>query len=244
MKKSYDIVSSEPYWWVDMFLSGIAGMNRVMERDVAAPYLTLVTGPPGSMKSSFCMTMITNHLANQGGFGLYCTVEETVPSLTKATQSLGIRLPPNLQITDFTELRKDNQNMDYLKFTRKMIEHFKQKEGSNFRVFVLDSLGAIYSLTTVNEEMRKKMFDFFDFLRTQGLYTFIITERYSGQQAELEGNEGFLADAILNMGLDLRNGQIVRTLQVEKMRHIRHSMEKQAIQVGQTGLEIIGPLFD
>ena len=208
-----------------MFLSGIAGMNRVMERDVAAPYLTLVTGPPGSMKSSFCMTMITNHLSNQGGFGLYCTVEETVPSLTRATQSLGIRLPPNLQITDFTELRKDNQNMDYLKFTRKMIEHFKQKEGSNFRVFVLDSLGAIYSLTTVNEEMRKKMFDFFDFLRTQGLYTFIITERYSGQQAELEGNEGFLADAILNMGLDLRNGQIVRTLQVEKMRHIRHSME-------------------
>ena len=56
-----------------MFLSGIAGMNRVMERDVAAPYLTLVTGPPGSMKSSFCMTMITNHLSNQGGFGLYCT---------------------------------------------------------------------------------------------------------------------------------------------------------------------------
>ena len=125
-----------------MFLTGIAGMNRVLERDVEAPYLTLVTGPPGSMKSSFCMTMISNHLANQGGFGLYCTVEETVSSLQKSTRSLGIRLPRSLQITDFTELRKDNQNMDYLKFTRKMIEHFKQKEGDNFRVFVLDSLGA------------------------------------------------------------------------------------------------------
>jgi KaiC/GvpD/RAD55 family RecA-like ATPase len=188
--------------------------------------------------------MISNHLANQGGFGLYCTVEETVNSLQKSTRSLGIRLPRSLQITDFTELRKDNQNMDYLKFTRKMIEHFKQKEGDNFRVFVLDSLGAIYSLTTVDEEMRKRMFEFFDFLRLQGLYTFIITERHSDQNAELEGNEGFLADAILNMGVDLRNGQIVRTLQVEKMRHIRHSMEKQAIQVGQTGIEIIGPLFD
>ncbi|MBI32075.1 MAG: hypothetical protein CMB72_05825 [Euryarchaeota archaeon] len=229
-----------------MFLTGVAGMNRVLERDVEPPYLTLVTGPPGSMKSSFCMTMISNHLANQGGFGLYCTVEETVASLQKSTRSLGIRLPRSLQITDFTELRKggSNQDMDYLKFTRKMIEHFKKKQGDNFRVFVLDSLGAIYSLTTVDEEMRKRMFDFFDFLREQGLYTFIITERYSDQQAELEGNEGFLADAILNMGVDLRNGQIVRTLQVEKMRHVRHSMEKQALQVGQTGIEIIGPLFD
>ena len=97
-----------------MFLSGIAGMNRVLERDVEAPYLTLVTGPPGSMKSSFCMTMISNHLANQGGFGLYCTVEETVASLQKSTRSLGIRLPRSLQITDFTELRKDNQNVDSL----------------------------------------------------------------------------------------------------------------------------------
>ena len=150
--------------------------------------------------------------------------------MQKSTRSLGIRLPRSLQITDFTELRKDNQNMDYLKFTRKMIEHFKQKEGDNFRVFVLDSLGAIYSLTTVDEEMRKRIFDYYDFLSLKGLYTFIITVRYSGQNAELEGNEGFLADAILKMGVDLRNGQIVRTLQEEKMRHIRNSKEKQAVQ--------------
>lgn len=88
------------------------------------------------------------------------------------------------------------------------------------------------------------MFGFFDFLRSQGLYTIIITERQTGEFAELQGNEGFIADGIINLGLDRRNGKIVRTMQIEKMRHLRHSMEKQAIDITSGGVTILGPLFD
>lgn len=227
-----------------MFIDGMPGMDRVLATDVNPPYLTLVTGPPGSMKSSFCLSLVSNHLRQSGGFGLYCTVEETTGSLLRSSQSLGLSLPQNLQITDFTELRNENEAMDYLKFTQKMIEHFKRERGNAFSVFVLDSLGAIYSLTSVDEEMRKRMFKFFEFCRSQNLHTFVITERQTGEHAELEGNEGFLADSILNLGLDRRNGQIVRTMQIEKMRHIRHSMEKQAMEVTNSGLVLLGPLFD
>ena len=158
--------------------------------------------------------------------------------------SLGLQLPMNLQVTDFTELRRENEDMDYLMFTRKMIQHFKQTHGDRFTTFVLDSLGAIYSLTTVDEAMRKKMFSFFDFLRSMELNVFLITERNLGNHAELQGNEGFLADAVINLGMDHRNGKLVRTMQIEKMRHVRHAMEKQAIDVGPQGLVVLGPLFD
>ena len=50
----------------------------------------------------------------------------------------------NLQVTDFTELRRENEDMDYLKFTRKMIEHFKQTHGDRFTTFVLDSLSYLF----------------------------------------------------------------------------------------------------
>ncbi len=146
----------------------------------------------------------------------------------------------NLQVTDFTELRRENEDMEYLKFTRKMIEHFKQTHGERFTTFVLDSLGAIYSLTTVDEAMRKKMFSFFDFLRSMNLNVLLITERNLGSHAELQGNEGFLADAVINMGMDHRNGKLVRTMQIEKMRHVRHAMEKQAVDVGPHGLVVLG----
>ena len=117
-----------------------------------------------------------------------------------------------------------------IKFTRKMIEHFKQQHGDRFSVFVLDSLGR-FILNHDDDVMRKKMFNFFDFLRSMNLYTIIITERNLGNHAELQGNEGFLADAVINLGMDNRNGKLVRTMQIEKMRHIRHGMDKQAIEV-------------
>ena len=92
--------------------------------------------------------------------------------------------------------------------------------------------------------MRKKMFAFFDFLRSMNLNVLLITERNLGSHAELQGNEGFLADAVINLGMDHRNGKLVRTMQIEKMRHVRHAMEKQAVDVGPHGLVVLGPLFD
>ena len=145
------------------------------------------------------------------------TIEETVDSLMRGASSLGLSLPQNLQITDFTELRRDNDAMDYLKFTRRMIEHFKRERGDQFTTFVLDSLGAIYSLTNVDEKMRRTMFNFFDFIRSQNLKCICLTERQVGEFAELDGNEGFLADGIISMGLDRRNGKLVRTFQLEKI---------------------------
>ena len=159
------------------------GMDRVLATDVNAPYLTLVTGPPGAMKSSFCLSLASNHLHQSGGFGLYCTVEETTNSLLRASHSLGLSLPPNLQITDFTELRNENEAMDYLKFAENDRAFQARKRGCILCICI-DSLGAIYSLTSVDEEMRKRMFKFFEFCRSQNLHTFVITERQAGENAE------------------------------------------------------------
>ena len=227
-----------------MFLGNLPGIERVMFNDVQPPYISLITGPPGALKTGTALTIVSNYLRQTGEFGLYCTIEETVDSLMRGASSLGLSLPQNLQITDFTELRRDNDAMDYLKFTRRMIEHFKRERGDQFTTFVLDSLGAIYSLTNVDEKMRRTMFNFFDFIRSQNLKCICLTERQVGEFAELDGNEGFLADGIISMGLDRRNGKLVRTFQLEKMRHVRHTMEKQAIDVGPNRPVLLGPLFD
>ena len=110
-----------------MFLGNLPGIERVMFNDVQPPYISLITGPPGALKTGTALTIVSNYLRQTGEFGLYCTIEETVDSLMRGASSLGLSLPQNLQITDFTELRRDNDAMDYLKFTRRMIEHFKRE---------------------------------------------------------------------------------------------------------------------
>lgn len=233
-----------------MFKDSIPGLEKVFRTDVEPPSVVLITGPPGSMKTSFCYTLMSKYLESVNQFGLYCTLEETSQSHLRNMKSLGIKLSPHMQISDFTDLREvdkvvdEGDETDYIKFIEKMIVYFKKKYGEKFTIFALDSLGALYSLMEDSTKMRKRMFYFFKMLRDNNLTAFIVMERSIGAESQLLGNEGFLVDGIIMLGLDRSRGKLVRYLQVEKMRATQHSMEKHAVEVGKEGIVVLGPIFD
>lgn len=232
------------------FRHAIEGLDKVLRTEIAPPKIVLVTGPPGSMKTSFCYALMSRYLKHTGEFGLYTTLEETVQSHLRNMESLGIELSLNMQISDFTDLREvdavvgPEDQTDYLAFIEKMIAHFKRIHGAKFKIFALDSLGALYSLMEHTTNMRKRMFYFFKMLRDNELTCLVIMERSANGESQLLGNEGFLVDGILLLGLDRSRGKLTRYLQVEKMRAAEHSMEKHAIEPKKGGLTVLGPIFD
>ena len=229
-----------------MFFNTIRGLEKIFNNDVKQPKTILVSGTPGSMKSSFVYNLLTRHVDATGDFGLYATLEESTASHLNNMESLGIGLNINVQISDYTDFRADEDSeVDYLTFTENMIRYFKEKHGNRFTTFAFDSLGALYSLLPTNgTNMRKRIFHFFKMLRDLNLISFIIIERAVDGESHLLGNEGFLSDGIIVLGLKKKQGRIVRYLQVEKMRAISHSMEMHAIDVGDDGISILGPIFD
>src|SRR5438132_970814 len=70
------------------FRSAIDGLDKVIRSEVVPPKVILVTGPPGSMKTSFCYTLMSRYLKDTGEFGLYTTLEETVQSHLRNMESL------------------------------------------------------------------------------------------------------------------------------------------------------------
>lgn len=235
-----------------MFKDSVPGLEKVFKNDVGRPKVILVTGPPGSMKTTFCYSVMSQYLRDKNEFGLYATLEETVDSHLKNMESVGAKLSMKMQISDLTDLREVDQidevigedaQTDYVLFIEKMIQRFRKTHGDKFSIFVLDSLGALYSLMENVSDMRKKMFYFFKMLRDNNLICFIIMERSLSGESQLLGNEGFLADGILLLGLDRQRGKLMRFLQVEKMRASEHSMERHAIEVGKNGIQVLGPLL-
>src|SRR5438034_9930762 len=107
------------------FRSAIEGLDKVIRSDILPPKVILVTGPPGSMKTSFCYALMSTYLKRTNEFGLYTTLEETVQSHLKNMESLGIELSLNMQISDFTDLREIDQMVgaseqtNYLEFIEK-----------------------------------------------------------------------------------------------------------------------------
>ncbi len=232
------------------FRTAIDGLEKVLRSEIVPPKIILVTGPPGSLKTSFCYALMSRYLKKTGEFGLYTTLEETVQSHLRNMESLGVDLSLNMQISDFTDLREVDavvsaeDQTDYIAFIEKMIAHFKKVHGSKFKMFALDSLGALYSLMENTSNMRKRMFYFFKMLRENELTCLVIMERSANGDSVLLGNEGFLVDGILLLGLDRSRGKLVRYLQVEKMRAADHSMEKHAIEPRRGGLTVLGPIFE
>lgn len=231
-----------------MLRDTIDGLNNVFDTDVYRGAVILITGPPGSLKSGFSYNLLSKYLANTNEFGMYMTLEETTESHLRNMQSLGIEIPDNLLISDYSDIRKrfegDEEHPDFIEMIEGVIKFFKAKEGDNFSCFALDSLGALYSLTeTAN--LRAKMFHFFKFLREKNLTSFIIMEtpRYSNIQHNL-GSEGFLVDGIIEMGNIETQHDIMLYMQVQKMRACSHSRKKHLIEIGDDGLSVLGPVFE
>src|SRR2546428_11040084 len=88
------------------FRRAIDGLDKVIRSDIVPPKVILVTGPPGSMKTSFFYTLMSRNLKDTGEFGLYTTLEETVQSHLRNMESLGVELSMNMPISDFTGLRE------------------------------------------------------------------------------------------------------------------------------------------
>ncbi len=232
------------------FRNSVDGLDKVIRTEIAPPKVILITGPPGSMKTSFCYSLMSRYLRDSGEFGLYTTLEETVQSHLRNMESIGVDLSMNMQISDFTDLREidavvgPEDQTDYIAFIEKMITHYRKVHGPKFRLFALDSLGALYSLMENVDNMRKRMFYFFKMLRDNNLISLVVMERNLDGESNLLGNEGFLVDGIVLLGLDRSRGKLVRYLQVEKMRAVEHSMEKHAIEPREGGMTVMGPIFE
>ncbi|MFP4546317.1 MAG: RAD55 family ATPase [Methanomassiliicoccales archaeon] len=230
-----------------MFKDSLKGMDKIFRTDIGPPKVILVTGPPGSMKTSFCYSVMSSYLESSGEKGLYVTLEESADSHLKNMKSLGLRVSPNLQISDFTDLREiddvveGNGPIDYAQFVEQMLGYFNKKHGEKFTVFTLDSLGALYSLMEDVEGMRRKMFYFFKALRDLNLVSLIVMEKPHQGPDEMLGNEGYLVDGIIEMGMDRSRGKLARYIRVEKMRACQHSMEKHTLEVGENDLTVLGP---
>ncbi len=231
-----------------MFRDTIDGINNVFETDVFPGAVILVVGPPGSLKSGFTYSILSKHLLNTSEFGMYMTLEETTESHLRNMQSLGIDIPDNLLISDYSDIRKrfedSEEHPDFLEMINGVIKFFKNKEGDNFTIFGLDSLGALYSLTDV-ENLRAKMFHFFKVLREQKLTSLIIMETPKlSNITNTTGSEGFLVDGIIEMGNIETQHDIMLYTQVQKMRACSHSRKKHLVEITPEGLSILGPVFE
>ena len=208
----------------------VKGLDELMEGGVPKKHIVLVCGHAGTMKSSLTYSIIYNAYKDKGLKSIYLTLEQSKMSLYTHMEKLGMpsKGVDGVAIIDLAKVRKDvaqdktkAEKVDWLKSIISVLKHYKQRFGCD--ILVLDSLAALYALTTFKNP-RAELFYFFERLRDLDVTTFLISEIPTDRNVYgLYGIEDFLSDGIIHLKVDQTDAGANLYLGIVKMRTTNHT---------------------
>ncbi len=215
----------------------VEGLDEILGRGIPEGSVVLVSGAPGTMKTSLTYTILHENAAH-GARGLYVSLEQSRASLLDHTEGLGYRLDSaggNLSVLDLAALRKSLRGpaeqpwMDLFKLYANGL-----RTSFDYRLLVIDSLDALEILAKF-QDPRRDLFDLIRWLRGLHATTFLLGELPSDdgtapRQSFAKHKEEYLADGIVHLRL-ARQGEfgMQRQIRVVKMRGTRHETDYHAL---------------
>jgi KaiC/GvpD/RAD55 family RecA-like ATPase len=211
---------------MDRVKTYIHGFDEAIGGGVPKGHVILVSGSPGTMKTSLTFSILFNNV-RAGSKGLYISLEESNEDLKGAMEDLGMTGIDNMElyILDVSKIRLEHKeeelNKNWLDILMKYIE--QRVKVNKFDLVAIDSLAALYSLNKM-ENARRELFHFFGFLKSLDATTFLISEIPSADGSRLSRyDEDFLCDGVLYLRLfDKGETDVQLRLRCVKMRRTRH----------------------
>jgi KaiC/GvpD/RAD55 family RecA-like ATPase len=203
------------------------GLDDALAGGIPTGYVVLISGAPGTMKSSFAYSIAYNNVRGNDASALYVTLEQSRGTLLQQMNEMGMVNGgmEGLRVLDLGIVR---QKLKQLKAKDSWISLFQMfaenlMESDDYEVLVLDSLNVLEALAQF-ENRRQDLFEFFEWLRDLDVTTLVVSERPTpSDPTAMQPDEAFLADGILSLTLHpVTDVDIQRRLRCVKMRSTPH----------------------
>ncbi len=216
------------------FRTFIEGFDDAIPGGIPEGHVVLLSGPPGTMKSSLAYNILWRGAQEDGAQGLYVTLEQGKPSLEFQMARMGLdpkRVGEVVRIEDLSRIRR---GVEELRGTSRLTSpserpwldvlkaHLEDvRESSPFDLLVLDSLPVLEIIAGLRDR-RITLFHFFGWLKSLSVTSFVVTEAVPDLNAVRD--EDFLADGVIHLSME-RVGDIdvYRRIRCVKMRGVDHS---------------------
>ena len=209
---------------VHRYKTYIRGFDEELGGGIPEGHLILVSGTPGTMKSSIAYNILYNNIKHESSQGVYVSLEQSRENLLFQIESLGLDDIDELKLTilDMAKIRKEiemTKERPWLDVLKKHLVYLK--ESLNFDLLVIDSLPVAEMISNVEDE-RAYLFYFFEWIRDLKVTSFIISE-ISTDPSKVYPEE-FLADGIILLTLERVNEvDVSRRIRCVKMRGVNHN---------------------
>lgn len=218
--------------------SGVPGLDEILGGGFFPGQTYGITGGPGSGKSILSMEFLVRGAEN-GERGLYVTSEVSPEKLVRQMPFWDLQgCIDRGDIVTFStmsqpgDLSEKTEKFDLAGLTY-MIKHYVRNNGIKRVVF--DSVDAFVQQYDNRLPLRRALNDLIGMLESYGCTTLLIIEGSGDMSREcLE----YMVDGAIELGRIETHHDVVRYMQVRKMRGTAHDMNKRAMEIGDKGIFI------
>jgi KaiC/GvpD/RAD55 family RecA-like ATPase len=220
----------------------VSGVDEQMEEGIPEKHTILLTGTPGTMKSSLAYNILYQNAKNEGVRGLYLTLEQDRDNFQYHLSKLGMgeQIEDKVRLFDMSTTREQwlkiakakgeavegeekvevGKTRDLETFKRQ-IEALKGPLG--YDLLVIDSLPVVEMMFGMKNP-REELFHFFKWLKKLKVTTILITEMSQDSPKYSKHDVDFLADGIVKVSMvQMDPTTTQRHIQVVKMRGVNHT---------------------
>jgi KaiC/GvpD/RAD55 family RecA-like ATPase len=245
-------LSSEETIQVDRVPTGVQGLDYMLGGGLPSSRCVLVCGGPGSGKTIFGVQFLYNGVTKYGETGLYITLDESPAKLKRDMAGFGWNLERlekdgKLVIVDASPIRTlparvkvGNFNIRRKDFSMLSLNHIIKTKAQEIHAkrLVIDPITMFVLQYPDVSERRNAIVDLFEGLAKLGTTSLLMTElRASILEREIQPEE-FLSDGVIVFHNFVNGGRVVRAVQIEKMRGIRHDYELRPYKILKDGIEV------
>ena len=242
---------------MDRVTTGIKGLDEVLNGGLPKARTILIVGSPGSGKTTFAMQFLAGG-AKAGEPGLYVSLDEKPERVKTNLSSFGWNLDSledsgKLTFIDATQLKRPGHriiqpslepenpvglNLPELTLGSlvRTIRRVAAEEGTQ-RIAV-DPITSLMLRYPEEAKRRRALMLFFDALESTGCSCLVTSELRTSELARRFQVEEFLSQGVVLLHTMVHEGNVIRGLQVEKMRGISHDAQLRPYQIGATGIEV------
>ncbi len=226
----------------------IEGFDDKMSGGIPKGNVILVSGEPGTMKSSLSFSILYNNALEEDRSSAYVTLEQGREPLIQHMEGLGFPVEPvkeKVSIVDLGLIRKNLAKLGQ----QTWMQIFKMyannlKESMDYELMVIDSLPVLQMLAEFKSP-RNELFHFFEWLKELDTTTIVISEMKPGLNVYAGGGADFLSDGIIHVKMEqVDDVNVQRRIRCVKMRSTAHSTNFYTLLFNEGVFEVTRVLSD
>ena len=232
--------------------TGVAGLDEMLDGGFTAGRSILVCGGPGSGKTIFGVQFLYNGITRYDENGLFVSLDENPAHLRENVAGFGMDLDRlerrrKLAIIDVSPIRYEEGEMRIgdmwigkRDFTfSSLIEIIKAKtEEINAKRIVVDPITTLTIQCHSASEKRRSVVDLLEAVSGLGTTNLITTELRSTTLGRTIEPEEFLSHGVIVFHVFHEGRELIRAVQVEKMRGIAHDQQIRPYRICDDGIVV------